>query len=46
MTGGPAVTVTPYQGSLIGASWGPDDTIVFATDTRATGLLRVPAGRR
>jgi Tol biopolymer transport system component len=44
MTGGPAVTVARIQGILAGASWGPDDTIVFATDTRATGLLRVPAG--
>jgi serine/threonine-protein kinase len=44
MTGGPAITVARIQGLLIGASWGPDDTIVFATDTRATGLLSVPAG--
>jgi serine/threonine-protein kinase len=44
MTGGPAVMVARIQGILTGASWGPDDTIVFATDTRATGLLRVPAG--
>jgi Tol biopolymer transport system component len=44
MTGGPAVTVARIQGIMLGASWGPDDTIVFATDTRATGLLRVPAG--
>jgi serine/threonine-protein kinase len=44
MTGGPAVTIARIQGLLVGASWGPDDTIVFATDTRVTGLLRVPAG--
>jgi serine/threonine-protein kinase len=44
MTGGPAVMVARIQGILAGASWGPDDTIVFATNTRATGLLRVPAG--
>src|SRR5207245_56734 len=34
MTGGPAVTVARIQGFLVGASWGPDDTIVFATNTR------------
>src|SRR5262249_2677424 len=27
-----------------GGSWGPDDTIVFATDDPTTGLIRVPAG--
>ena len=30
--------------SLRGASWGPDDTIIFATRDTATGLLRVPSG--
>src|SRR5438128_10518136 len=44
MTGGPAITVARIHDVLAGASWGPDDTIVFATDARATGLLRVPAG--
>src|SRR5262245_5127148 len=44
MTGSAAVTIARIQGLLVGASWGPDDTIVFATDTPATGLLGVPAG--
>ena len=44
MTGGPAIALCRIAGVLHGASWGPDDTIVFATDDRLTGLLRVPAG--
>ena len=42
-TGGAAVRITPITGIGRGASWGQDDSIVFAT-TDATGLLRVPAG--
>src|SRR5207244_9450466 len=30
-------------GGARGASWGPDDTIIFATGDTATGLLSVPA---
>ena len=42
--GGPPVTICILPpGPPRGASWGPDDTIVFAT-AAAGGLLRVPAG--
>jgi serine/threonine-protein kinase len=41
--GGSPVTICSLDGgALRGASWGPDDTIVFATD-QSKGLLRVPA---
>ena len=39
--GGPPVTILDLGRRLFGASWGPDDTIVFATG--GEGLLRVPA---
>ena len=42
--GGPPVTLFP--GGVAGprgASWGPDDTIVFANQTLGTGLFRGPA---
>ena len=43
--GGPPVPIVEIPvDSLRGASWGPDDTIIFATKDTATGLLRVPAG--
>jgi serine/threonine-protein kinase len=47
-SGGPAITVVPDQlgaswGLALGASWGADNTIVYATAGR-TGLLRVAAG--
>ncbi len=42
--GGPAVPITRIDGSTSrGATWGPDDTIVFATTNGATGLQRVAA---
>lgn len=44
MTGGPPIVLCRIEGDLVGASWGIDDTIVFATTDRTTGLLRVPAG--
>ena len=44
MTGGPAITICRITGTPRGASWAPDDTIVFATGDPATGLLSVPAG--
>jgi serine/threonine-protein kinase len=44
VNGGPAVTICKINGGPRGASWGPDDTIVFATNDPATGLLRVSAG--
>ena len=42
VSGGPAVTITAVTGNGRGASWGPDDTIVFAT-ADSTGLMRVSA---
>ncbi len=44
IAGGPAITLCrlPLDESL-GASWGPDDTIVFATADPSRGLLSVPA---
>ena len=43
--GGPPVTIGEMPGGPPrGASWGPDDTIIFATAATSTGLWRVPAG--
>jgi serine/threonine-protein kinase len=42
--GGIAQTVCRYTGVPRGATWGPDDTIVFTTSDPSTGLLAVPAG--
>jgi eukaryotic-like serine/threonine-protein kinase len=45
MTGGPPITIAPNTaGTLRGASWGPDDVIVFGTTDQTTGLMSVPAG--
>ncbi len=45
ITGGPAITLCrTTTGPPRGASWAPDDTIIFASADTATGLLRVPAG--
>jgi serine/threonine-protein kinase len=44
IAGGPAVTVTVMDGGTAGATWTPDDTIIFATNDPATGLQRVGAG--
>ena len=44
MNGGPAVTICAVSGPARGASWGPGDTIVFATNDTSTGLVRVSAG--
>ena len=53
MNGGPAVTICDVLmgapgpvggGGPSGASWGPDDTIVFAWTPAAPGLFRVSAG--
>jgi serine/threonine-protein kinase len=45
ITGGAPVSVGRTSGNSAGASWGPDDTIVFATVPSGpnAGLLRVPA---
>jgi len=44
ITGGPPIVLSRITGASRGASWGPDDSIVFATSELSTGLLRVPAG--
>jgi serine/threonine-protein kinase len=41
--GGPAVTIGAVTGESLGASWGDDNTIVYATDDPKTGLWRVSA---
>ena len=43
ISGGPVITICPVSGRWLGASWGDDNTIVFATDAPNTGLWRVPA---
>jgi Tol biopolymer transport system component len=43
IAGGPPLSLCRYQGAPRGASWGPDDTIVFATNDSNTGLFRVSA---
>ena len=42
-SGGPSIAIWQMTGASRGASWGPDDSIVFATSDTTTGLLRVPA---
>ena len=43
--GGPTAPIAQLPASMIGASWGADDTIIFAilTPGTGTGLFRVPA---
>jgi WD40-like Beta Propeller Repeat len=43
LTGGPPIAVCRITGQLRGATWGPNDTIVFGTNDVSTGLLSVPA---
>jgi eukaryotic-like serine/threonine-protein kinase len=43
LSGGAAVLLGHADAALRGASWGPDDTIVFATTNGATGLQQIPA---
>jgi serine/threonine-protein kinase len=45
ISGGPPITVASIGGGggLRGATWMPDDTIIFATASPATGLVRVSA---
>ena len=44
VTGGPAVTLATLDtAGPSGATWGPDDTIIVATNSVATGLQRVAA---
>ncbi len=44
VTGGPPVMLCRIESPPRGATWGPDDTIVFATADATTGLFSVPAG--
>ena len=43
ITGGPPITLASVDAIPRGATWAPDDTIIFATNNRATGLQRVSA---
>ena len=43
ITGGPSFRVASTDGNAVGATWGPDDTIIFSTGNLATGLQRVSA---
>jgi serine/threonine-protein kinase len=43
VTGGPPLSLCGNIAEARGASWGPDDTIVFATNDRSSGLFRVSA---
>jgi serine/threonine-protein kinase len=42
--GGAAVPIATDVPALRGASWGPDDTIVYGLASTGSGLWRVPAG--
>jgi serine/threonine-protein kinase len=45
ITGGPAITIAQIDGSgPRGATWGPDDTVIFASNSIASGLQRLPTG--
>ena len=43
IAGGPAITLCQFSGMPLGASWGDDNTITFATNDPRTGLWRVSA---
>ena len=43
ITGGTAVLIGPLGAPAGGATWAPDDTIIFADTDLATGLIGVPA---
>jgi len=43
ITGGIPISISRIEGFMMGASWGADDAIVFATGDFSTGLLRVSA---
>jgi serine/threonine protein kinase/Tol biopolymer transport system component len=43
ITGGPVITLCQVSGVPLGASWGDDNTIAFATNSPRTGLWRVSA---
>jgi serine/threonine-protein kinase len=41
-SGGPPIAICPLTGASRGASWGPDDSIVFATSDPSTGSSAWP----
>jgi Tol biopolymer transport system component len=43
IAGGPPITIASVEGILRGATWAPDNTIIFATSNPAIGLQRVSA---
>ena len=43
INGGPTIPIAAIAGVIRGASWGPDETIVFATTNTGTGLSSVSA---
>ena len=43
ISGGPAITICSVTGTSLGATWGDDNTIVFATSAPGVGLWRVSA---
>ena len=43
ITGGPSVPIVTHDAAPRGASWGPDNSIVFATTNTETGLFRISA---
>ena len=43
ITGGPPITLARLNAGARGATWAPDDTIIFATSDPMTGLQRVSA---
>jgi serine/threonine-protein kinase len=43
LAGGPPVAITRLGREMLGATWGADDTIVFAVNETGSGLRRVPA---
>ena len=43
IAGGSAITLCQFSGVPLGASWGDDNTITFATNAARTGLWRVSA---
>jgi Tol biopolymer transport system component len=44
IVGGPPVTIATVGREIAGATWGPDDAIVFAYSGLGSGLMRLPAG--
>jgi serine/threonine-protein kinase len=43
LTGGPSLPISELDGSVRGAIWSSDDTIIFGTNNSSTGLQRVSA---